>query len=90
MAVHCYGNPCDVIAIEKIAKKYKLKVIYDAAHAFGVNFKGESLLKYGDLSVVSFHATKVFNTFEGGVIICPNAETKLKIDQLKTLVLKMS
>ncbi|EFH0555490.1 DegT/DnrJ/EryC1/StrS family aminotransferase, partial [Escherichia coli] len=83
MAVHCYGNPCDVIAIEKIAKKYKLKVIYDAAHAFGVNFKGESLLKYGDLSVVSFHATKVFNTFEGGVIICPNAETKLKIDQLK-------
>lgn len=83
MAVHCYGNPCDVIAIEKIAKKYNLKVIYDAAHAFGVNFNGDSLLKYGDLSVVSFHATKVFNTFEGGVIICPNAQTKLKIDQLK-------
>ncbi|ECE0790146.1 DegT/DnrJ/EryC1/StrS family aminotransferase [Salmonella enterica subsp. diarizonae serovar 58:r:z53] len=83
MPVHCYGNPCDVVAIEKIAKKYNLKVIYDAAHAFGVDFNGESLLKFGDLSVVSFHATKVFNTFEGGVIICPNAETKLKIDQLK-------
>jgi dTDP-4-amino-4,6-dideoxygalactose transaminase len=83
MPVHCYGQSCDVEAIEKIAKKYKLKVIYDAAHAFGVKFHSESLLKHGDLSVVSFHATKVFNTFEGGAIICPNEETKKSIDQLK-------
>lgn len=83
MPVHCYGNPCNVEEIEKIAKKHNLKVIYDAAHAFGVNYKGNSILKYGDLSVISFHATKVFNTFEGGVIICPDSATKLKIDQLK-------
>lgn len=66
MPVHCYSNPCDVEAIQKIADNYGLKVIYDAAHAFGVNYKSESLLKWGDLSILSFHATKVFNTFEGG------------------------
>ena len=83
MPVHCYGHPCDVEAIQKIADKYKLKVIYDAAHAFGVQDDGGSVLRHGDLTVLSFHATKVFNTFEGGAIICPDAETKLHIDQLK-------
>ncbi|WP_040503643.1 DegT/DnrJ/EryC1/StrS family aminotransferase [Herbaspirillum lusitanum] len=81
--VHCYGYPCKVEAIQKIADKYKLKVIYDAAHAFGVQYKSSSVLTYGDLSILSFHATKVFNTFEGGAIICHNAEMKLRIDQLK-------
>jgi dTDP-4-amino-4,6-dideoxygalactose transaminase len=83
MPVHCYGHPCDVEAIQKIADNYNLKVIYDAAHAFGVQDQGGSVLRYGDLSVLSFHATKVFNTFEGGAIICPDAKTKLRIDQLK-------
>lgn len=83
MPVHCYGRPCDVDAIQKIADNYNLKVIYDAAHAFGVENKNGSILKYGDLSILSFHATKVFNTFEGGAIICPDAKTKLRIDQLK-------
>jgi len=83
MPVHCYGNPCDVEAIQKIADNYNLKVIYDAAHAFGVQRHDGSVLKHGDLSVLSFHATKVFNTFEGGAIICPDAKTKLRIDQLK-------
>ena len=83
MPVHCYGHPCDVEAIQKIADNYNLKVIYDAAHAFGVQDAGGSVLRHGDLSVLSFHATKVFNTFEGGAIICPDAKTKLRIDQLK-------
>ncbi|QXW28247.1 dTDP-4-amino-4,6-dideoxy-D-glucose aminotransferase VioA [Aeromonas sanarellii] len=83
MPVHCYSNPCDVEAIQKIADNYGLKVIYDAAHAFGVNYKDESLLKWGDLSILSFHATKVFNTFEGGAIISPDAKTKQRIDRLK-------
>lgn len=83
MPVHCYSNPCDVEAIQKIADNYGLKVIYDAAHAFGVNYKGESILKWGDLSILSFHATKVFNTFEGGAIISPDAKTKQRIDRLK-------
>ncbi len=83
MPVHCYGHPCDVLAIQKIADHHNLKVIYDAAHAFGVQDQGGSVLRHGDLSVLSFHATKVFNTFEGGAIICPDAETKLRIDQLK-------
>ena len=83
LPVHCYGRPCDVVAIKKIADKYSLKVIYDAAHAFGVTLNGQSILNFGDLSVLSFHATKVFNTFEGGAIVSPNAMTKLKIDQLK-------
>lgn len=83
MPVHCYGNPCDVDAIQRIADHYNLKVIYDAAHSFGVRDAGGSILRHGDLSVLSFHATKVFNTFEGGAIICPDAKTKRRIDQLK-------
>jgi len=83
LPVHCYGHPCDVERIEQIADNYGLKVIYDAAHAFGVTCKRGSVLNYGDLSVMSFHATKVFNTFEGGAIVCPDAKTKLHIDHLK-------
>ena len=83
MPVHCYGHPCDVDAIQKIADIYNLKVIYDAAHAFGVQDARGSVLNHGDLSVLSFHATKVFNTFEGGAIICPDAKTKQRIDHLK-------
>lgn len=83
MPVHCYGNPCDVEAIQKIADNYNLRVIYDAAHAFGVEDAGGSILRHGDFSVLSFHATKVFNTFEGGAIICPDNVTKQHIDQLK-------
>ncbi|CAN7356522.1 DegT/DnrJ/EryC1/StrS family aminotransferase [Variovorax paradoxus] len=83
MPVHCYGHPCDVEAIQKIADNYNLRVIYDAAHAFGVQDQGGSVLRHGDLSVLSFHATKVFNTFEGGAIICPDAKTKQRIDHLK-------
>jgi dTDP-4-amino-4,6-dideoxygalactose transaminase len=83
LPVHCYGTPCDVDAIQRIADRNGLKVIYDAAHAFDVRDKGKSLLRAGDLSVLSFHATKVFNTFEGGAIICPNAQTKRRIDFLK-------
>ena len=83
LAVHCYGNPCDVQAIQKIADNYNLRVIYDACHAFGVEDDGGSVLRHGDLSVLSFHATKVFNTFEGGAIVCPDARTKQRIDHLK-------
>jgi len=83
MPVHCYGNPCDVEAIQKIADNYNLRVIYDAAHAFGVTRGGQSVLNAGDLSIMSFHATKVFNTFEGGAIVSPDAKTKQRIDQLK-------
>lgn len=83
MPVHCYGNPCDVQAIQNIADIYNLRIIYDAAHAFGVRDSGGSILRHGDLSVLSFHATKVFNTFEGGAIVCPDAKTKLRIDRLK-------
>jgi dTDP-4-amino-4,6-dideoxygalactose transaminase len=83
MPVHVYGHPCDVDAIDAIAKRHNLKVIYDAAHAFGVQCHCGSVLNHGDLSVLSFHATKVFNTFEGGAIISSDAETKRYIDQLK-------
>ena len=83
LPVHVYGRPCNVEKIQQIADTYGLKVIYDAAHAFGVNYKGESLLKHGDLSILSFHATKVFNTFEGGAIVCPDAKMKKRIDDLK-------
>ncbi len=81
--VHVYGNPVEVEKLDTLAKKYNLKVIYDAAHAFGVKKNGNSILNYGDLSVLSFHATKTFNTLEGGAIVCHDAATKLKIDQLK-------
>ena len=87
LPVHCYGTPCDVEAIQRIADDYNLKVIYDAAHAFGVQREEDghwrSVLNHGDLSVLSFHATKVFNTFEGGAIISPDARTKQRIDHLK-------
>ena len=83
MPVHCYGYPCDVERIQKIADNYNLKVIYDAAHAFGVKNQDGSILNHGDLSVLSFHATKVFNTFEGGAIVCPDEKTKRRIDHLK-------
>ena len=83
MPVHCYGHPCDVDRIQKIADTYRLKVIYDAAHAFGVQSQSGSIFDYGDLSVLSFHATKVFNTFEGGAVVCPDAKTKQRIDHLK-------
>ena len=83
LPVHCYGNPCDVDRIQRIADTYGLRVIYDAAHAFGVTCKGTSVLNFGDLSVLSFHATKAFNTFEGGAIVCPDAKTKQRIDYLK-------
>lgn len=83
MPVHCYGHPCDTEAIQKIADNYNLKIIYDAAHAFGVQDAGGTILRHGDLSILSFHATKVFNTFEGGAIVCPDAKTKSRIDHLK-------
>ena len=83
MPVHCYGRPCDVDAIQAIADNYNLRVIYDAAHAFGVRLPSGSVLTHGDLSVLSFHATKVFTTFEGGAIVCRDAKTKQRIDHLK-------
>lgn len=83
LPVHCYGRPCDVEAIQRIADIYNLKIIYDAAHAFGVQDVGGSILRHGDLSVLSFHATKTFSTFEGGAIVCPDAKTKQRIDHLK-------
>jgi dTDP-4-amino-4,6-dideoxygalactose transaminase len=83
LPVHVYGKPSDVERIQKIADIYGLRVIYDAAHAFGVNYKGETLLRHGDLSTLSFHATKVFTTFEGGAIVCPDYRTKRRIDDLK-------
>lgn len=83
MPVHVYGTPCDTDRIQRIAEKYNLKVIYDAAHAFGVKVNGESILKAGDISTLSFHATKVYNTVEGGALVCHSAEMKNKIDQLK-------
>lgn len=83
LPVHCYGRPCDVDEIQRIADNYGLKVIYDAAHAFGVRCHCGSVLNHGDLSVLSFHATKVFNTIEGGAIISPDAKMKQRIDHLK-------
>lgn len=83
MPVHVYGNPCRVEEIQRIADKHGLKVIYDAAHAFGVKFNGNSILNFGDLSVLSFHATKVYSTIEGGAIICHTEEMKHHIDNLK-------
>lgn len=83
MPVHCYGRPCDTKAIQEIADKYGLKVIYDAAHAFGVEVNGESILNAGDVSTLSFHATKVYNTIEGGAMVMKDAETKKRIDYLK-------
>ena len=83
MPVHCYGKPCDTKAIQEIADKYGLKVIYDAAHAFGVEVDGESILNAGDISTLSFHATKVYNTIEGGAMVMHDEKTKQRIDYLK-------
>lgn len=83
LPVHVYGTPCNIKEIQKIADRYDLKVIYDAAHAFGVEQDGESILKAGNLSTLSFHATKVYNTVEGGALVCHDAQMKKKIDFLK-------
>ena len=83
MPVHVYGTPCDVERIDAIAKIYNLKVIYDAAHAFAVNYNGKSVLEWGDISTLSFHATKTYNTVEGGALVCHSAEMKQQIDYLK-------
>ncbi len=83
MPVHVYGMPCNVDRIQAIADKYGLKVIYDAAHAFGVEIEGKSILEFGDMSTLSFHATKVYNTIEGGALVCHDEKTKQRIDYLK-------
>lgn len=83
MPVHVYGTPCDTLRIQEIADKYGLKVIYDAAHAFGVEVNGESILTAGDMSTLSFHATKVYNTIEGGALVMHDEQTKKRIDYLK-------
>lgn len=88
MPVHVYGNPCNVEEIQRIADIYGLRIIYDAAHAFGVRKKGQSILNWGDLSILSLHATKVYNTIEGGVIICQDEKTKQRIDLLKNFGFK--
>jgi dTDP-4-amino-4,6-dideoxygalactose transaminase len=82
LATHVYGNACDVEAIEKVAKKHNLKVIYDAAHAFAVNYKGQSLLNYGNVSTLSFHATKLFHTIEGGAIITNDDDLAHKLSYM--------
>jgi dTDP-4-amino-4,6-dideoxygalactose transaminase len=83
LPVHVYGNPCNVQKIKEIADIYGLKVIYDACHTFGIKIKGIPVLNFGDLSVMSFHATKIYNTFEGGAIVCHDEPTKKRIDNLK-------
>ena len=88
MPVHCYGKPCDIKEIQRIADKYGLKVIYDAAHAFGVEVDGESVLNAGDMSTLSFHATKVYNTIEGGALVMHDEKMKRRIDYLKNFGFK--
>ncbi len=83
LPVHCYGTPCAVDEIQAVADRHGLRVLYDAAHAFGVRQHGRSLLAHGDMSVLSFHATKVFQTFEGGAVICRDARSKAQVDYLK-------
>lgn len=83
LPVHVYGNPCQIDQLQRIADTYGLKLIYDAAHAFGVKVNGNSVLNFGDLSIMSFHATKVYHTIEGGAIICHDEATKKRIDNLK-------
>lgn len=85
LPVHVYGRPCDVDAIQRIADTYNLRVIYDGAHAFGVRVGADAhgLARHGDLTMLSFHATKVFNTFEGGALVCPDEKTKRRVDHLK-------
>ena len=83
LAVHLYGNPCDVEKLQKIARRHRIKLLYDAAHAFGVRYKNRSVLNYGDASILSFHATKIFNTIEGGAVIVKNKQTAKKIRLLR-------
>ncbi len=81
MPVHVFGNPCDIDKIQQIADKYGLKVLYDAAHAFGARYKGKSLADFGDISMLSFHATKVYNTIEGGALTFNDPLLKLRADE---------
>ena len=83
LATHCFGNPCDIDAIDAIAKKYKLKVIYDAAHCFGTKYKGKSVFSYGDVSTVSFHATKLFHTIEGGAVFTTDPEVLERMSYMR-------
>jgi len=83
VAVHCYGNPCAIDEIERIAAEHQLKVIYDAAHAFGARWRGDSLASFGDLSILSFHATKLFNTFEGGAVVAKSPLDQQQVAQLR-------
>lgn len=90
LATHVFGNPCNVDEIDKIAKKYNLKVIYDAAHCFGVKYSSKSILKYGDISTVSFHATKIFHTVEGGAVVSNSAELTDRMSKLRNFGHKTS
>ncbi|MDR2221793.1 MAG: DegT/DnrJ/EryC1/StrS family aminotransferase [Flavobacteriaceae bacterium] len=83
LATHVYGNPCDVEAIDIIAKKHKLKVIYDGAHAFGVEYKGKSIFEYGDISTCSLHATKLYHSTEGGFIVTKDKELNVKLQRIR-------
>lgn len=83
LATHVYGNPCDIAAIARIAERHQLKVIYDAAHCFGTRYQGRSVLEYGDVSTISFHATKLFHTVEGGAVISPSAELTERMARLR-------
>ena len=83
LAVHCYGNPCDIDSLQRLADKYRIKLVFDAAHAFGVKFKGKSITEFGDASILSFHGTKVFNTFEGGAVASRDADIVSKLEKLK-------
>ena len=83
LAVHCYGSPCDVDKLERIADKYRIRLVFDAAHAFGVTVRGKSILEFGDASVLSFHGTKVFNTFEGGAVVSTNPDLISRVNRLR-------
>lgn len=83
LAVHCYGFPCDVESLQHIAEKNNLKLIYDAAHAFGVKYKNKSILNYGDISTLSFHATKIFNTMEGGAVVCATSQNDARAKKIR-------
>lgn len=83
LPVHVYGIPCDVERLQQLADRHRVKLIYDAAHAFGIRDQGGSVLRHGDMSILSFHATKVFTTFEGGALVCRDAATKAHVDHLK-------
>jgi dTDP-4-amino-4,6-dideoxygalactose transaminase len=83
LATHVFGNPCDIEAIDQVAEKYQLKVIYDASHCFGTKYKGKSVFRYGDVSTTSFHATKLFHTIEGGAVFTPHPELLKKIAYMR-------